>query len=74
MSQKTVAFIVGRAAVDKEYLEKLKSNTDEIIAENLHDLTEVEIKSLKNLDHAELDTLHQSTTGSKLAAIINKNI
>jgi formate dehydrogenase assembly factor FdhD len=74
MSQQTVAAIIGRAAVNKEFLNTLKTNPEKIISENKNDLTPEEIKSLKTLNHAELDKLHQSTIGTHLAAFIDKGV
>ncbi len=71
MSQASLATIIGRAAVNKEYLELLKSNPDAIIIAT-PDLTDAEKNALKSLNKADLDALHSATENTTMRAFIDK--
>lgn len=71
MPQDKLAAIIGRAAVDQEYLALLKANPQAIVTAT-PDLTDAEKQAVLGLDHAELDALAGATAGTQIEAIVNK--
>lgn len=71
MSQEKLAALIGRAAVDSDFLELIKTNPQSIVDANL-DLSDDEKDAILNLDATELDSLHAATAATALRAIVNK--
>jgi len=71
MAQQSLAAIIGKAAIDKTFLELLKNDPDKVIAQ-YPDLTDEDKKVVKQLSHQELDSLHAVTERTQLRAFIDK--
>lgn len=71
MSQATFTAIIGRAAVDGDFMDKLKGSPDDVFSEYT-DLNDEEKEALRGLDAGELDALRASTVATALEAIVNK--
>lgn len=71
VTQITFTAVIGRSAVDSDFLDKLKSDPEAVFSE-YPDLNDDEKEALKSLDPNELDSLNAATTNTDLEAIVNK--
>ncbi|MEZ8708813.1 Os1348 family NHLP clan protein [Vibrio alginolyticus] len=71
MSQEKLAAIVGKAAVDEDFLKLLKDDVEAVITAT-SDLTDDEKDALRALDTEELDNLNAATAATHIRAIVNK--